>query len=250
MTNLADESKFKKYGVNTKGKDYICGDIHGHFHLLHQELENHNFDPTSDRVFCLGDLIDRGDDSSEVVSYLQQPWFHSVLGNHEQMLIDAIDISTYEHIANWLSQGGSWAKEMSRNDLLYYYEPLTKLPLTIEIELSSGKNVGLVHANLPKNADWLSIRFLCENFSIHNPYRLDSNAKEMLWSRKMHKSIGYVKNINHVFHGHTIVDKVKTINNRSYIDLGSYNTKKIGFFHIDNFLSSLEKQKQKRLAEV
>ena len=84
-------SKLKTYLPNETGQDYICSDIHGHFSLLETQLTEVEFDKTKDRLFCLGDLIDRGDESFMALDYLNNPWFYSILGNHEIMLIEAYE---------------------------------------------------------------------------------------------------------------------------------------------------------------
>ena len=53
----------KTFSPNDVGNDYICSDIHGHFSLLEAELSLISFDKNKDRLFCVGDLIDRGDES-------------------------------------------------------------------------------------------------------------------------------------------------------------------------------------------
>ena len=45
---------------NTKGRDFVVGDLHGTIHLLQVLLEQVKFDPADDRLFSGGDLIDRG----------------------------------------------------------------------------------------------------------------------------------------------------------------------------------------------
>ena len=69
--------------VNTKGNDYVVGDIHGHAKKLLKQLDGIGFDATVDRLICVGDLIDRGPESIEALALLNEPWFFSVLGNHE-----------------------------------------------------------------------------------------------------------------------------------------------------------------------
>lgn len=77
----------QKFERNTKGKDYIVGDIHGMYHLLIYALESKlNFNFENDRLFAVGDLIDRGENSVECLDLLNQSWFHSIMGNHEEML--------------------------------------------------------------------------------------------------------------------------------------------------------------------
>ena len=66
---------------------YVIGDLHGCYSLLMQELKNLNFDFHNDLLFCTGDLIDRGTENLECISLLEQPWFVTVRGNHEEMCI-------------------------------------------------------------------------------------------------------------------------------------------------------------------
>jgi len=50
--------------INKKGRDFVCGDIHGCFDQLEEKLSQVNFDKSTDRLFCVGDLIDRGHDAT------------------------------------------------------------------------------------------------------------------------------------------------------------------------------------------
>ena len=66
---------------------YIVGDLHGCFSLLMQELNKINFNFDNDLLICTGDLIDRGAENLECIGLLEQPWFCTVRGNHEEMCI-------------------------------------------------------------------------------------------------------------------------------------------------------------------
>ena len=83
------EMPFKFFNRNQRGRDFVVGDIHGHFSALEMLLLQVNFDPEHDRVFSVGDMIDRGPESWRVIEFLNHPWFHSIMGNHEQMLLDS-----------------------------------------------------------------------------------------------------------------------------------------------------------------
>ena len=76
-------SKLLTLEINTQGKDYIVGDIHGCFDLLQAGLDAINFNPAVDRLICVGDLVDRGAQNLKALDYLKKPWFFSVIGNHE-----------------------------------------------------------------------------------------------------------------------------------------------------------------------
>ena len=76
-----------QHEANTKGRDLIVGDLHGCRTLLDELLIVAQFDPSRDRLFSVGDLVDRGPHSAECLNFLQEPWFFSVLGNHDAMLL-------------------------------------------------------------------------------------------------------------------------------------------------------------------
>ena len=49
-------------------------------------------------------------------------------------------------------------------------------------------------------------------------------------------TIAHVKNIDHVFHGHTILGSPFTLSNRSWIDTGAYMGGDLTLIDIDRFL--------------
>ncbi|MCW8994392.1 MAG: protein phosphatase, partial [Psychromonas sp.] len=51
------------YQQNDQGRDFFVGDIHGKYGLLMLALSNVNFNANVDRLFSVGDLIDRGEAS-------------------------------------------------------------------------------------------------------------------------------------------------------------------------------------------
>lgn len=73
---------------NQVGRDFVVGDLHGCFDLLDRLLDHVRFDAACDRLFSVGDLIDRGPESLRSLEFLDAPWFHPVKGNHEMLLLD------------------------------------------------------------------------------------------------------------------------------------------------------------------
>ena len=73
---------------NQQGRDFVVGDLHGCFDLLDRLLEHVRFDPDCDRLFSVGDLVDRGPDSLRCMAFLEAPWFYAVKGNHESLLLE------------------------------------------------------------------------------------------------------------------------------------------------------------------
>ena len=91
----------------TSHRRIIIGDVHGHYDGLMALLEA--IAPGSDdQVYFLGDLIDRGPQSAQVVKFVRQSSYPSLLGNHEQMLLDVIGSNRVPNLVEqaWLYSGG------------------------------------------------------------------------------------------------------------------------------------------------
>lgn len=104
-----------KLPKNTKGRDFVVGDIHGAFDLLDKALEEVGFDPAKDRLISVGDLIDRGKNSRRCLDYLEQPWFYALRGNHEDIFMDMCYKDGRLNIAkanfNARRNGAGWLKK-------------------------------------------------------------------------------------------------------------------------------------------
>ena len=106
---------------------YIIGDIHGCMDALEQLLhkietyENTQAEAKTSLIF-LGDLIDRGPNSFEVVDFLQSytPDFASLtflMGNHEEIFLSILGGNS-DLIASWFEFGGrDCARSYKINDL-------------------------------------------------------------------------------------------------------------------------------------
>jgi serine/threonine protein phosphatase 1 len=91
----------------SNGRRIFIGDVHGHYDGLMKLLEV--IVPASDdQIYFVGDLIDRGPKSAQVVQFVKEHGFACVLGNHEQLLLDAFPDSKVSHLAlqAWLQSGG------------------------------------------------------------------------------------------------------------------------------------------------
>jgi predicted phosphodiesterase len=72
----------------------IIGDIHGCYDELQSLLEK--FDPRDDdRIFSVGDVINRGPDSDKCVNLLKQLNARTVMGNHEHWYIKSFPFTDH-----------------------------------------------------------------------------------------------------------------------------------------------------------
>ena len=91
-------------------KVWVIGDVHGH-NLTLQELLSQIELGKEDRVIFVGDLIDSGPRSAQVIEAVRSDSrFHSIRGNHEQMMIDSVmDLNSGRPgmtTTTWLMNGG------------------------------------------------------------------------------------------------------------------------------------------------
>lgn len=100
------QQAFLRIPKNERGRDFAVGDIHGHFSRLQESLDAMGFDPAADRLFSVGDLIDRGPESEESLAWIGKPWFYAVQGNHEDYAMRHVQTRLVD-LENWSKRGGA-----------------------------------------------------------------------------------------------------------------------------------------------
>lgn len=221
-------SLLARFTRNASGRDFAVGDIHGHFTRLQAALDAVGFDPAVDRLFSVGDLVDRGPESDHVLDWLEKPWFFAVQGNHECMLVSA-DESL--HFAN----GGAWYYGLPKDQRLDLLFHLSKLPYLIEVDTQAGK-VGLVHADAPRT-DWDD---LCLAVTAGGTEAVHLTAM-CQWSRRriQNEDRSVVAGVRAVVVGHTPLRKPVVLGNVYHIDTGGWLHDNSGFFTLID-LNTLE----------
>jgi len=209
---------------------YAIGDIHGRLDLLedllakiHAELQRYPSPKTL--LIFVGDLIDRGPNSAQVIERLRtynrpgiQPVF--LLGNHEEVLLRILK-GEAELIAKWRWFGGAECLQS------YGVEPEQL------VHLSDSEALLVVRRAIPrKHLEFLesfvdSCRFgdyLFVHAGIRPGVQLDQQSQaDLRWIREPFllddSDHGFV-----VVHGHTICNEVDERSNRIGIDTGAYRT--------------------------
>ncbi|NJQ98988.1 MAG: serine/threonine protein phosphatase [Hydrococcus sp. CSU_1_8] len=101
---------------------------------------------SDDRLYFLGDLIDRGPHSAQVVDFVYKNNYKCLLGNHEQMLLDAVgngQIST-NLLQAWLYSGGhSTLMSYDNNIPQEHIDWMKTLPTYLDLG-----DIWLVHAGV------------------------------------------------------------------------------------------------------
>lgn len=206
------------FASNTQGHDYVVGDVHGDYERLTDLLSVIKFDVTVDRLFSVGDLIDRGPDSAKCLELLNEPWFFSVLGNHEDMLINASK-DPVEEMELWVQNGGEWGLELDPANLAHYAAVLAKLPLVITV----GKGVSRFNV--------FHAEFFGDDLALDLPSYTGQVRERLLWGRALIQN-PRKKDLHHglstSFCGHTPVKCPKQIGSHVFIDTGCGYPKRTG----------------------
>ena len=147
----APHPRVARFDRNSRGRDFVVGDIHGMFDHLQQLLDELSFDPDRDRLFSVGDLVDRGPLSRLALRWLEQPWFHACRGNHEQFALESDD---KEQLDLWVNyNGGEWWLDLEQAEQQALLEAFAAMPLALEVQTDTGL-VGIVHADVPPHTTW------------------------------------------------------------------------------------------------
>lgn len=209
-------TSIKTLSKNLVGNDYIVGDIHGKFKSLENALEAIHFAPEKDRLFAVGDLIDRGSDSIDIFKWIEKPWFYSILGNHEYMAYRWLTNKPIPHV-DIMQHGGLWLKSLDHKQKATLINIIEQLPMALEIEVSNGA-IGVIHADCPYD-DWnqfkqakLGLEYLTDSWN--------SDADICIWSRSRYQQqySQNIRNIKAVIHGHTTLKQPQKLGNVHFID--------------------------------
>jgi serine/threonine protein phosphatase 1 len=225
---------FKKLKQNTHGQDWFVGDIHGCYNTLMDKLDAVHFDKSVDRLISVGDLIDRGPNSKKCIELLKEPWFHAVIGNHEDMMIGCFN-KTWD-TSNYIMNGGQWFLKLTTEQQSELVELALTMPVFMEVVVGN-KKIGIVHADF-LNKNWNHI-LKCDDGS-HEWNKIRTSA---IWGRTRitKRDTTPVEGVDLVVCGHTPLLEVNLVGNVLYIDTGAVYGGGLTVLNQDQLLEYCEK---------
>ena len=257
------KSVLKTFEANLVGRDFVVGDLHGSYSAFLNLLKGINFDKTVDRMFSVGDLVDRGPDSVSCLSLLREPWFEAVLANHEKMMIDKFNGGYSGYY--WFQNGGHWGmeayndykavfidhvKDRIPNDtsirVIDMLHDIEELPFIITVNTKSGKKFHIIHAELPTGVGPITDEMLADPAQVYDLATVPrGDGEAFLWARNLYNNL-YKTNLgnrpeiirmlawantemfnddlSHIISGHTILQKPITFIGQTNIDTGGYDS--------------------------
>lgn len=203
----------RHFHENVHGRDFVVGDIHGHTELLNQLLDNVAFDRSIDRLFAVGDLVDRGPNSADTLRLVLEPWFFSVMGNHELMLLDAVSGQFPNAMSCWVMNGGGWWSGEPET----VQQELAAIAKSLPIAIAVGSGINRFNV--------LHAEFMGTDADLDQVALLDNHVHmQMLWGRSIieGKQTPQHGQLSMTYVGHTIVKRPCTKARHAFIDTGSF----------------------------
>lgn len=233
---LPSSPRLIEHPANLRGRDFIVGDLHGMRDALYRALDRVRFDTGRDRLFGVGDQVDRGPDSLGCLELLNEPWFDGTLGNHERMLLAHLgQPESWIHRFHAQRYSRRWVKPLSpadRERLNALLPQVLALPWARKIQ-NPGKGQGhyyVLHADR-----WFKGRILTDAELDHalKASSPDPVLKETLtWSRRL-AALAIARGQNHrqehahevsvsqTYVGHTVVPSIMQYRSHVFIDRGA-----------------------------
>ena len=128
-------------------KTLIIGDVHGCLKEFLALLKKANYTAKSHRVILVGDIINRGPYSLEMLEWTRKKGVELVCGNHEQAFINGVRNNSY------LSPVFKTLKKNMKKDLNKWMKWLEALSFYIEEEDFLVVHAGLVPGEHPEYSD-------------------------------------------------------------------------------------------------
>jgi hypothetical protein len=234
----------RHFPANTKGRDFVVGDLHGSLSILEHMLKELNFNELTDRLFSVGDIVDRGPDSLGCLRLLRKSWFHAVMGNHEDMMLRAM---SGEEAGLWRMNGGNWFdflppdERFDTKDLCIQH--VQHLPFAATVDMIDGHKFHLVHAEFddvePINDHDLVERMpqLMEECCIDGPFPMwgrklfaalywrelcEVEIADIVAQMKFYRATEHFGDLSTIFSGHTPVRQPTQIGPQINLDTFGY----------------------------
>ncbi len=202
----------------------VIGDVHGCYQTLKQLVENIRTKYPGISIYCVGDLVDRGNYSFEVIEFVLSENILFTLGNHDLMFY-----SFFKHPAS--SMANNWTYNGSESTLTSYQDKPEKLEEHLDVLVKSPVFINtddcfISHAGISQFYKNKLPSNIFENLNeLENILRQDLNDKNsILWCRTALLNIGKLQVVGHTHRKDILYDEAS---NAVYIDTTAFGLNKL-----------------------
>lgn len=209
----------------------VIGDVHGCYHTLKQLVDKVKKKYTDIGLYCVGDLVDRGNFSFEVVDFVLTEKINFTLGNHDLMFYSFFRDPESSMAKAWIHNGAESTIKSYENkmDLLEsHLDSIIKAPLFINRE-----DCFISHAGISITFKSRLGEYPLTNSKLLNKV-LSSDLYEhesILWCRNKLLNIGKLQVVGHTHRKETLFDEAA---NAIYIDTTAFGNNKLTAVIIEN----------------
>jgi serine/threonine protein phosphatase 1 len=165
----------------------ILGDIHGCYYTLKELVKKINSDYPGSDIYSLGDLVDRGNFSSEVIEFIKDEGIIFTPGNHDLMFYYFFSQPSNPIGIPWIYNGNEKTlKSYEKNPGLLdsHLDIIGNAPLYINLDYHFISHAGISEYYLhhfKKSGFFLSDEFdYLIRSSLHEPYSIIWNRGELV----------------------------------------------------------------------
>jgi len=202
----------------------VIGDIHGCFYTLVNLVEQVKQKYNNIPIYSVGDLIDRGKHSFEVMNFILTEEITFTAGNHDLMFYHFFKKPSTIFGQSWSYNGNEAtlkSYEKHEQELFMHIDKIKEAPLFLNLEdcFISHAGVSLYYKRkLPKD--------FRENLDVLKPFIENDYYDDygVMWNRDPLLNIGKLQIVGHTKHKDVYVDKGA---NAAYIDTGAYAKNKL-----------------------
>jgi serine/threonine protein phosphatase 1 len=208
----------------------VIGDVHGCIYTLRQLVDKiKNKYPTIE-IFCVGDLVDRGNYSLEVIDFILAENISFTLGNHDLMFYSYYRDTHSIMSKNWNHNGSSFTISSYDNKpekLEEHLNQIIRAPLFID-----STDCFISHAGISNQYENLFPKNVFNNLTELKKYLekdlLESNS--IIWARGELMNIGKLQVVGHTHRKETFYNQVSNV---VYIDTTAFGMNKLTAVIVD-----------------
>ena len=197
---------------------WVIGDVHGEYDKLIKLVQEL---PQDADICFVGDLIDRGDESAQVIEFVMKNNYQCVLGNHEQMMLEDYYDAKHDWRISYGSETIDSYKHFSKQTYKTHIEWMKQLPYFLCFEIDGHKPLVVSHSYI--HHIWQHQNYM---------YELEE-VEDVLW-RHMHEKALFNSKLeeeNNIFNifGHSPIKKPYATDILAMIDTGATYKNREGF---------------------
>ncbi len=217
---------------------FAIGDIHGCFSeltSLHKKILTHEkYNIKKDFIIYLGDYIDRGKKSKEVINQIIKLKDKNIktinlMGNHDEFMVNFL-FNRKNNLKDWINFGADFTFRSYGIELVEFIKDGFDEKIVEKVRRTLLKNMDEHHQNFFKELRlfYETKKYLFVHAGIDPKKKLNDQTKEdYLWSRSRNFFDKNFKAEKIIVHGHTPEEQITSDPYRINIDSGCYFSGKL-----------------------